>query len=61
MANYQVIITSAGMAEALSLKDRGLNLTIDTFKIGSGFGYTPDVNQTGLVGALRYTGPIPKS
>lgn len=54
----QVVITQAGLDEALSLNNNGLDLSVTTFKLGSGVAYSPQKSQTGLIGQEVYSNNI---
>lgn len=52
------IITTAGLAAASTAGSGGPEIDIVSFKIGSGFNYTPLAGHTGLNGSTLYTGTI---
>jgi hypothetical protein len=51
-----MLITNVGLAAASTALPEGPYIHIIEFQIGSGYGYTPDVNQTAIQGNLLYTG-----
>jgi hypothetical protein len=51
-----MLITNVGLAAASTALPQGPYIHIIQFQIGSAYGYTPDVNQTGIEGNLLYTG-----
>lgn len=59
-ATPQLLISAAGLAAANKASPTGPFISIVSFSIGDGFGYTPQVTDTGLNGALLYSG-IPTS
>ena len=52
------IVTQVGLDDATSAADAGIFLQLATFKVGSAFGYTPTVSDTGLHGTVLYTDAI---
>lgn len=51
-----LLITNAGLAAASQAMPEGPYIHIVKFQIGSGYGYTPDPNQTALRGNILYGG-----
>jgi hypothetical protein len=51
-----MLITNVGLAAASTALPQGPYIHIIQFQIGSGYGYTPDVNQTAIQGNLLFTG-----
>lgn len=51
-----MLITNVGLAAASTALPQGPYIHIIKFEIGSGYGYTPDVNQTALQGNILYGG-----
>jgi hypothetical protein len=51
-----MLITNVGLAAASTALPEGPYIHIIKFEIGSGYGYTPDVNQTALQGTILYGG-----
>jgi hypothetical protein len=57
-ATPQLLITNVGLAAASIATPTGPYIHIVGFRIGSGYGYTPTVNQTGLIGNDLYDGTV---
>lgn len=51
-------LTSAGIAAAIAAGENGPKISLTSFKLGTGAGYTPQVTDTALHGAVVYSGPI---
>jgi hypothetical protein len=51
-----MLITNVGLAAASTALPEGPYIHIIKFEIGSAYGYTPDVNQTGVQGDILYGG-----
>lgn len=49
-------ITQAGINASVAAESMGLRITIASFKLATGFGYTPTLAAVSLVGAIVYTG-----
>lgn len=54
----QFQLTTAGQIAATNAKGAGLSLVFSDFEVGSAYGYTPTPAETGIHGALLYTGQI---
>lgn len=52
------IVTDVGLAAAVSAADQGIKLKLTSFKVGSGFGYTPEKTDTALHGTILYEDQI---
>lgn len=53
-------ITQAGINASVAANASGLSITIASFKLATGFGYTPTLGTTALLGAVVFTG-VPTS
>ena len=51
-------ITSAGLAAAFSASNQGPEIRITQFRVGSGLGYTPNVNDLALHGAELHVAAV---
>jgi hypothetical protein len=51
-------ITAAGVAAAIAAGENGPKISLTSFKLGTGAGYTPLPQDTALHGATVYSGPI---
>ena len=49
-------ITQAGINAAVAANAMGLSITIGSFKLATGFGYSPTLASTALLGAVVFTG-----
>lgn len=52
------IVTNVGLANAVSAAEQGIKLVLKSFRIGTAFGYTPSINDTGLHGSTLYSDQI---
>lgn len=51
-----VVITNAGINEAVSQNNQGFDLVINSFRLGSGVGYVPSKDEVALRGSIVHTG-----
>ena len=58
IAPIEFIVTDAGMAAATLAYDTGIRVTLTTFALGSGYGYTPTTAMTSLQGSHMYSDTI---
>lgn len=56
MSNSGFLMTDAGLADAGASSPSGPYFHVDSFKVASGFGYTPTRGMTSLTGSTLYTG-----
>lgn len=49
-----LVITNAGLAAATNAQEHGIFVVINSFKIGSGYGYTPQPTDVDINGSLLY-------
>ncbi|BAG41644.1 phage tail collar domain protein [Ralstonia phage phiRSL1] len=49
-----LVITNAGLAAATNAQQHGIFVVINSFKIGSGYGYTPQPTDVDINGSLLY-------
>jgi len=56
IATPQFLITNLGLAVASTASPTGPWISITSFQIGDGYGYTPDINDIGLNGNLLFEG-----
>ena len=56
MPDIQFVVTNAGIEAAINAEQQGLKIVVSHFTIGSGYGYTPTVNDVDLHGNMLYRG-----
>lgn len=58
MSSTIFVVTDYGLAAAANAANTGIKIELTTFKVGSGYGYTPLSTMTSLQGATLYTDNI---
>lgn len=56
MPDIQFVVTNAGIEAAINAEQQGLKIVVSHFSIGTGYGYTPTVNDVDLHGNMLYRG-----
>lgn len=58
MSGDTLIVTQVGLDNSTNAALHGVSIVLNSFKVGSAFGYTPSLSDTALHGSILYSGGI---